>query len=107
MAHSHFGPSLECAYLELIKAQFLEFNCPDQKRVQCNEMFNLLRELQGLPGLLVSQEKKVPQVFVVILVLMAVWEIEGHLGLLVVLETRVMQGKTGSRYVLVDVSNSP
>lgn len=69
--------------------------------------FNFLRELQGLLGLLVSQEKKVPQVFVVIPVLMAVWEIEGHLGLLVVLETRVMRGKMGSRYVLVDVSNSP
>lgn len=69
--------------------------------------FNLLRELQGLLGLLVSQEKKVPQVFVVIPVLMAVWEIEDQLGLLVVLETRVTQVKTGSRYVLVDVTNSP
>lgn len=56
-----------------------------------------LLELQGLLGLLVSQEKKVPQVFVVIPVLMAVWEIEGQLGLLVVLETRVMQGKMDSR----------
>lgn len=68
--------------------------------------FNLIRELQDLLGLLVSQERKVPQVFVVILVLMAVWVIEGQLGLLVVLETRVMQGKTGSRYVLVVVINS-
>lgn len=68
--------------------------------------FNLIRELQDLLGLLVSQERKVPQVFVVILVLMAVWVIEGQLGLLVVLETRVMQGKTGSRYVLVVVTNS-
>lgn len=54
-------------------------------------------ELQDLLGLLVSQERKVPQVFVVILVLMAVWVIEGQPGLLVVLETRVMQGKMGSR----------
>lgn len=68
--------------------------------------FNLIRELQDLLGLLVSQERKVPQVFVVILVLMAVWVIEGQPGLLVVLETRVMQGKTGSRYVLVVVINS-
>lgn len=68
--------------------------------------FNLIRELQDLLGLSVSQERKVPQVFVVILVLMAVWVIEGQLGLLVVLETRVMQGKTGSRYVLVVVTNS-
>lgn len=68
--------------------------------------FNLIRELQDLLGLLVSQERKVLQVFVVILVLMAVWVIEGQPGLLVVLETRVMQGKTGSRYVLVVVTNS-
>lgn len=68
--------------------------------------FNFLRELQGLRVLLVSQEKKVPRVFVVIPVLMAVWEIEGQLGLLVVLETRVMRGKMGSRYVLVDVKIS-
>lgn len=68
--------------------------------------FNLIRELQDLLGLSVSQERKVPQVFVVILVLMAVWVIEGQPGLLVVLETRVMQGKTGSRYVLVVVTNS-
>lgn len=68
--------------------------------------FNLIRELQDLLGLLVSQERKVPQVFVVILVLMAVWVIEGQPGLLVVLETRVMQGKMGSRYVLVVVTNS-
>lgn len=59
--------------------------------------FNFPRELQGLLGLSVNQEKKVPQVFVVIPVLMAVWEIEGQLGLLVVLGTRVMQGKMGSR----------
>lgn len=68
--------------------------------------FNLIRELQDLLGLLVSQERKVLQVFVVILVLMAVWVIVGQPGLLVVLETRVMQGKTGSRYVLVVVTNS-
>lgn len=68
--------------------------------------FNLIRELQDLLGLSVSQERKVPQVFVVILVLMAVWVIEGQPGLLVVLETRVMQGKMGSRYVLVVVTNS-
>lgn len=68
---------------------------------------NLHRELQGLLGLLVSQEKKVPQVFEVIPVLMAAWEIEGQPVPLVVLETRVTQGKTGSRYVLLDVTNSP
>lgn len=61
--------------------------------------FNSLREPQDLLGLLVNQEKKVPQVFVVILVLMAVLEIEGQLGLLVALETRVTQGMTGSLYV--------
>lgn len=68
--------------------------------------FNLIRELQDLLGLLVNQERKVLQVFVVILVLMAVWVIVGQPGLLVVLETRVMQGKTGSRYVLAVVINS-
>ncbi|KAI1237020.1 hypothetical protein IHE44_0014273 [Lamprotornis superbus] len=56
-----------------------------------------LLEPQGQLGLLVSQEKKVPQVFVVIQVLMAVWETEGQLGQLVALETRVTQGTTGSR----------
>lgn len=61
--------------------------------------FHFFREPQGQLGLLVSQEKKVPQVFVVIQVLMAVWEIEGQLGLLVALETRVTQGMTGSPYV--------
>lgn len=61
--------------------------------------FHLFREPQGLLGLLVNQEKKVPQVFVVILVLMAVWEIEGQLGLLVALGTRVTRAMTGSRYV--------
>jgi len=55
----------------------------------------------------VSQEKKVRRVFVVILVLMAVWAIEDQLGLLVVLETRGTQGKTGSRCVLSDVIHSP
>lgn len=69
--------------------------------------FNLHRELQGLLGLLVSQEKKVRQVFEVILVLMAAWEIEGQPVPLVVLETRVTQGKMGSRYVLHDVTYSP
>lgn len=61
--------------------------------------FHFFREPQGLLGLLVNQEKKVPQVFVVILVLMAVWEIEGQLGLLVALGTRVTQGMMGSRYI--------
>lgn len=61
--------------------------------------FHFFREPQGLLGLLVNQEKKVPQVFVVILVLMAVWEIEGQLGLLVALGTRVTRAMTGSRYV--------
>lgn len=56
-----------------------------------------LLEPQDLLGLLVNQEKKVPQVFVVILVHMAVWEIEGQLGLLVALETRVTRGMTGSQ----------
>jgi len=71
------------------------------------KFLNLTRELQGLLGLLVSQEKKVPQVFVVILVLMVVWVIEDQLGPLVVLETRVMQEKMGNRYVLVHVMTSP
>lgn len=57
------------------------------------------REPQGLLGLLVNQEKKVPQVSVVILVPMAAWETEGQLGLLVALETRVTRGTTGSRCV--------
>lgn len=55
-----------------------------------------LLELWGLLGLLVTQEKKALQVFVVIQVHMVEWEIEDQLGQLVALETKETQGKMGN-----------
>lgn len=61
--------------------------------------FHFFREPQGLQGLLVNQEKKVPQVFVVTLVPMAAWETEDRLDLPGALETRETRAMTGSRCV--------